>query len=414
MPRSNGRVFRMILPLFLLFLMQGCNIWSDETGLPASSPEAATQTQAAKINPQAASSATKTPVQITLTPTVTYTPTITRTLVPVTYPVGPTNFPVDINPLTGLRVHDPEILNRRPLAVKVPNYPRTARPQAGLSQADILIEFYTEAGSTRFIAMYYGQEATKIGPIRSARIMDTRIIPHFDAILVHVQAFETVWDVMSQTGISNINEYPASCPVICRDETITEVENRAWTNTIELTKYARRLGMLSGKPNLDGMLFDSKVPEGGKAANGLWIQFSSAAWAEWKYDTQSKRYLRFSEKDNTGAMEPLNDRITGQQVAIDNLVVMIAPIRPYYSGKPMTGELWDVDFTGSGRAVFFRDGQAIEGQWQNTGPAAPFKFVDNKGNLVALHPGSTYIAVLGYYTQGGTTASTEWKFYDYR
>jgi hypothetical protein len=407
-------MLRAAFPLALLFLAQGCNLGPSESIVAQNSPEAATLTQAAKTGGTPITANTKTPVRNTPTPTITLTPTITRTLVPVTYPVGPSDFPSDINPLTGLRVHDPEILNRRPLAVKVPNYPRTARPQTGLSQADFLIEFYTEAGSTRFIAMYYGQEALKVGPIRSARIMDTRVVPRYDAILVHVQAFETVWDVISQTGVSTINEFPASCPVICRDPNEPEGVNSAFTNTVELTKYASRVGMLSGKPNLDGMLFDTAVPAGGKPANGLWIQFSSAAWAEWKYDPASKRYLRFSEKDNTGAMIPLDDKGTGKQLAIDNLVVMFAPIKPYFTDKPKSGELWDVDFAGSGKAFFFRDGQAIEGQWQNSGPASPFRFVDKQGKLVALHPGSTYLAILGYYTQGGSTASTEWKFYDYR
>jgi hypothetical protein len=411
MHKMLHRPFQIILPLALLLLVQGCNLGTTRSIEPAMTLEAGkvfTQTVAPNPDATAAPQATATETAVPATPTAS----ATEPPAPVNYPVGPTGFAPDINPLTGLRVANPEILNRRPLAVKVPNYPRTARPQAGLSAADMLIEFYTEAGSTRFIAMYYGQEAAKVGPIRSARIMDTRVIPHYDAILVHVQAFETVWDVISETGVSTINEFPASCPVICRDPKEPEAVNSAFTNTVELTKYAKRTGMDTGRPNLDGLLFDPTMPADAKASSGLWIQFSSSAFAEWKWDEASGRYLRFSEKDNTGAMVPLNDRITGQQLAMDNLVVMFAPIRPYFTDKPHNGELWDVLLGGPGRAVIFRDGVVIDGQWQNTGPASPFRFVDKKGQQIALHPGTTYLAIVGSSTTGGVISTSEWKFFD--
>jgi hypothetical protein len=399
-----------VIAIAFLLLVQACNFGTTDVGEPvktAESEKAATQTAASHAAAKTLEAAAPTETAIL----ETSTPAATSTMVPVTYPAGPTGFPADVNPLTGLRVLNPEILNRRPLAVKVPNYPRTARPQAGLSAADMLIEFYTEAGSTRFIAMYYGQEAEKVGPIRSARIMDTRILPHYDAIIVHVQAFEAVWDVISETGVSTINEFPASCPVICRDAAEADGVNSAFGNTIELTKYAKRVGMDNGRPNLEGLLFDPAPPADAKDSIGLWIRFSSSAFAEWKWDPESSRYLRFSEKDNTGAMIPLTDRITGGQLAIDNLVVMFTPIVPYYTEKFRTGELWDVYLTGPGRAVLFRDGKVIDGQWQNTGPAAPFRFVDKTGQQIALHPGTTYIAIVGAGTQTGASGS-EWQFYN--
>ena len=88
---------------------------------------------------------------------------------------GPFNFPTDINPLTGLST-DPAILDRRPLLIKVSNLPRDVRPQSGLSRADIVYEYYTEEGTTRFIAIYYGQDAEQVGSIRSARFFDEHII----------------------------------------------------------------------------------------------------------------------------------------------------------------------------------------------------------------------------------------------
>src|SRR5262245_25539804 len=85
-------------------------------------------------------------------------------------------FPANINPLTGLEVQDLALLERRPLLVKVSNLPRNIRPQSGLSSADHVYEYYTEEGTTRFAAVFYGQDAKMVGPIRSARFFDDQLM----------------------------------------------------------------------------------------------------------------------------------------------------------------------------------------------------------------------------------------------
>jgi len=77
---------------------------------------------------------------------------------------GPSNFPADVDPLTGQKVTNPALLQRRPMVIKVQNLPRTGRPQWGLSLADIVFEYYTEEGTTRFAAVFYGNDASMVGP----------------------------------------------------------------------------------------------------------------------------------------------------------------------------------------------------------------------------------------------------------
>jgi hypothetical protein len=393
--------------LLLLVLAQACNL---NVRAPASTllPLATTAASVPNGNTAATQTAASMPTD-TATPIL---PTPTETPFPLVYPAGPSGFPSNVDPLTGLVVADPSLLNRRPLAIKVSNFPRTARPQAGLSKADILWEFYTEFGNTRWVAMFYGQDAEKVGPIRSARVLDTRIVPLYDAILVHVQAYETVWEEISKSGIDTINEFPASCPAICRDSNEPVVENSAFGNTIELTKYAQRIGLLSGgRPNLDGMVFDPAAPSGADPSTGVWIFFSSSAMAEWKYDPASGRYLRSSERDPSGVMIPLADRTTGAQLAVDNVLVLDVNIFSY-KGKTGNGEQFDMDLSSSGTGYFYRDGVVVQGKWKSGGPNVPLQFVDKDGNNYALHPGTTYIAIIGNQSTGGRTASTEWRFFN--
>jgi Protein of unknown function (DUF3048) N-terminal domain len=51
--------------------------------------------------------------------------------------------------------------------VSVSNLPRNVRPQWGFSLAGHVYEYYTEEGTTRFAAVFYGQNATIIWSARS-------------------------------------------------------------------------------------------------------------------------------------------------------------------------------------------------------------------------------------------------------
>ena len=109
------------------------------------------RTSSPTANATATTSPSATPTPL---PTITPSPAITPL-----YPVkgyGPSNFPADVDPLTGLPVSDPSLLQRRPMLIKVSNLPRNVRPQWGLSLADVVFEYYTEEGSTRFAAIFYG------------------------------------------------------------------------------------------------------------------------------------------------------------------------------------------------------------------------------------------------------------------
>src|SRR5687767_1955906 len=80
------------------------------------------------------------------------------------------------NPLTGLAFADPSLAERRPMAIKITNSPDYVRPQSGLSLADVVYEYYIEWGDTRFIAVFYGNDAEQVGPVRSGRFFDEHIL----------------------------------------------------------------------------------------------------------------------------------------------------------------------------------------------------------------------------------------------
>lgn len=78
-------------------------------------------------------------------------------------------------PLTDQPVDVPGIERRGALVVKIDNLDPDARPQSGLTLADVVFEERVEGNITRFAAVFHGSDSDAVGPIRSGRSTDLGI-----------------------------------------------------------------------------------------------------------------------------------------------------------------------------------------------------------------------------------------------
>ncbi len=100
-------------------------------------------------------------------------PSISKTIIPETFPatvqatetVAPTPVVEIDNPLTGLPVADPSLLQLPATLVSISHFPVNARPQAGLSFAPYVFEIYITEGATRFLTTFYGEFPAPEEPI---------------------------------------------------------------------------------------------------------------------------------------------------------------------------------------------------------------------------------------------------------
>jgi hypothetical protein len=365
----------------------------------------ATETPTATPLPSTTPLPTETP-----TPAATDTPTSTPTPIYPAEGYGPSGFPTDVNPLTGLQVTDPNLLNRRPLAIKVSNLPRNVRPQWGLSLADIVYEYYTEEGTTRFIALFLGKNADAVGPIRSARLFDGNIIRMYKAVMAFGSGDIRVRNRLYSTEYANrlVSEYPVQCPPMCRYE--PNGANHLITNTADLTKYAKQQGIDNGRQNLDGMYFNQTPPAGGQSVDHVYARFSAAIYNRWDYDPAARKFVRSAETTDDltlGANEiyaPLTDRLTNEPITADNLVVALVP-HEYFLVVP---EIVDMKFTGTGTAYIFRDGQAYKVKWNRPAAESVLTLTGEDGKPFPFKPGNTWVEVMGI------NSKTEQKGNDWR
>ncbi len=108
---------------------------------------------------------TETPSLFPGTPTASLTPTPQGFSTPAVYGPDRENFPSNINPLSGQEVKDPGLFATPALALSISHFPVAARPQAGLSFAPWVFEFYITEGATRFLGMFYGKFPEPESPI---------------------------------------------------------------------------------------------------------------------------------------------------------------------------------------------------------------------------------------------------------
>ena len=88
----------------------------------------------------------------------------------------------NINILSGLEISE-TVGDGRPVAIMVENLDK-ARPQSGLTSADIVFEVEDEFGITRFVAIFSSYDADLVGPVRSTRPYYAEIAAGFDPIYV--------------------------------------------------------------------------------------------------------------------------------------------------------------------------------------------------------------------------------------
>lgn len=297
------------------------------------------------------------------------------------------DLPPGVNPLTGLPA-DLAALDLPPLLVKISNAPPLVRPQAGLASADIVYEHYVEGGLTRFSAIFYGQAPTRVGSIRSARLIDYELAPMYRAWLVFSGASTGVEERLNASDFRQrlFKGVLFGLPYFWRDESI-EVPHNLFTNLSAL----RTLTPL-GRPALRGLTFNSTAPpDSADSATMLDIRYR-ATRARWDYDSASGLYRRSA--DGLGHF----DANTMQQVTAANVVVLYAEhqlsdiVESQFQDSVSYG--YEIRLWFEGDAVLFRDGQRYPARWVRPTREDMIGLRTLDGSPLDLKPGNTWIQVV--------------------
>jgi len=308
---------------------------------------------------------------------------------------------------------------RRPLAVMIENSP-SARPQSGLTKADVVYEALAEGGVTRFMALFYcaaQRDEVTLAPIRSARTYFVDWASGYNRpIYVHVgganipgpanalgQLRQYGWNLQN-----DFNQFSIGYPTFVRNkdrlghhvatehtmETSTEklwrvAAKRGWTNMSPQLKIGRKL--IAASEWRSGYHGWSFMPVGQETPVGDITDIKYDFWsgynqftAEWRYDTKSKVYLR-----STGG-EIHRDLNNNEQLFAKNVVILKTKVKgPIDELKHL---LYRTE--GVGDALVFTNGKVYPVKWKKLKREAELNFYDRQGKPFKFNRGLTWISVL--------------------
>jgi hypothetical protein len=348
-------------------------------------------------------------------PTVTLRPIVKPTVTPLASPTPAasatptpdsrimTAFAAEVNPLTGEKVADPTVLNRRPLAIKIENgWEAGVRPQAGASFADWVIEHESEGGIPRWTAIFYGETPARVGGTRSCRIIDTEIPAIFKSLLAcsgmsgGTREYYIKPSDFNQEGRMFTPDFGDGAPMFYRTDN-RAIPHNLYVNAAAIWQKAVERNV-NARPDLTGLAFSTQPLLPAQSVSEVTLKYGSETEV-WKFDSQAAAcgsltgcWLRWS-----GGV-PHTDALNGQQLSVANVIVIYAnhvedgrfleEDYPQYGVKAfgIQIQLWN-----SGPVKIFRDGQVFEGTWSRPERHQMLKFTNAAGDLIPLKPGKSWI-----------------------
>lgn len=287
-------------------------------------------------------------------------------------------------PLTGeLRKGGKGALDRPLLAVKVENTD-DAYPLAGLERADVIYEEPVEGSITRFAALFQCRDAGRVGPVRSARTTDPKILLQFsdEPLLAYSGANTKVAAALEQAGVVSLTETSASEAYV-RDGSRSAPHN-LFVSVKKLYGIAQDKGVEFSVPGAI-FRFDEEVPAPSKRRTSATVAFSPSNIVGWAWSNDG--WVR--ELDG----EPMLAE-NGTPIAVDNVVIQEVVVTDSnivdVAGFPSP----DVKLIGEGRAWILRDGRLVVGRWRRASRGDITVFETKAGEEIALAPGTTFVQLV--------------------
>ncbi len=282
------------------------------------------------------------------------------------------------------QAHDNDL---RPLAVMVENS-RRARPQSGLSYADIVYEMPVEGGITRFMTVFLNPDpiVREIGPVRSARHYFVQQVPALDAMYAHCGGSVMGYAEIAKAGIDEIDEihYGYGFWRI----TTRRAPHNLYTGIGKLLKAFRRRGVdVKARPGTNKHPFPiaaSPTYDSRGRYVVIDLPYTRRYHVSYVYDPARRTYLRYMNG------EPHVDALNGEQIAAADVVIVRAN-----SWKVLDKEgRLDLGLTGEGEAQVHVGGRVLAGRWIRGSRYSLFSFMDSEGRKIEFNPGPVWIQVL--------------------
>ena len=279
------------------------------------------------------------------------------------------------SPFTGERVK----ALQRVLAVKIDNIVY-ARPQTGLTSADLVYVLPVEGGLTRFLAVFSSHIPRVIGPVRSARADDLELLRQFGR-----PAF--AWS----------GAQPRLTGVIERDHKIVDLSadlvGGYFRNNSRIAPYNlmaqthRLLAEAHGASNAHsiGFRFGPANP-GGRRRRSVSVSYPAASY-KFTWSARRGRWLIWIDGKRAATTE--HKQMSAPTVVIQHTNVRVSNYKEYGRRPPFASTV------GHGTALVLRYGKAYLVRWSRPRVTGGTKFTTLSGKPMRFAIGPVWILLTG-------------------
>ncbi len=283
-------------------------------------------------------------------------------------------------PLTGLETAKQP--SERSVAVMVSNAPE-ARPQTGLTKADLVFEFYAESNITRFLAIYQSEQPEKVGPVRSARDYFIEIAKGYNSFYVAHGYSPTAAKLLADNYVDNINGMAYDGVLFQRSKDRTAPHN-SYISYDNILAGAKKVDAPMTAPTPAYPFYTEKEAAfiSGTPITMFTVDYGSRQFSPtYRYDPVSMKYMRTVKDVQT------EEKDTGTPVELDNVFI----VEMHHSVHPKLPDLRVIDVKSGGKAYLMQRGQMIPADWRNVnGRITPFL----NGKEMKLVEGQTWVNVI--------------------
>ncbi len=317
----------------------------------------------------------------TPSPTPSPSPSPTPTPEPTPTPT-PEKVPA---PLTG-RLVSVETAQRHPISVMIDDL-GPARPQSGLSSADVVWHAPAEGGIPRYLAIFQSRMNTDIGPVRSARVYYIAWASEWNALYAHSggspQALRQLESKGQGEWVFDANEFRYGGGAFDRSPNRAAPHN-VYTDGPRMRRLGARLGAKDGDLEPVWQFGPDAALEERPTGGTIKVPYPQNT-VTYRYDRETNTYPR----GVTGEKKQI-DAATDKQVAPKNVVIMYVTFVDSGDSKSRL----EADIIGKGKAVVHTNGRAIPATWEKRNETDPTRFVDSNGQPIVFTVGQTFIQVV--------------------
>lgn len=289
--------------------------------------------------------------------------------------------------LTGLEITE-EQSKKRPIAVMLDNHYK-ARPQAGLSDAEVVYEVLAEGFITRYMAIFQAHEPSVIGPVRSARPYYIERALEFKPLYVHVGGSMQALTNIINFNMADIDGLSVGAGVFNRTSH-KKMPHNAYSNHDGIRKEADRKGYFT-EVDFAGMpISHTSYDLEGQEANHVSIQYKKSSASDsigysvaFRYDPEEKNYLRY-----VNGAEHLDEE-TKIHLRADNIIIQQAKHKTLDSAGRR-----EITMVGSGSGYYVNKGMYVPITWKKKDLYSQTQYYFENGEELILNPGITWVQVV--------------------